>query len=197
MLTAVAFGLAACSSGADGGVVSTTAVEYDPGQYDGRQPTTAVATTARSPPRHDDSSRPELVPQGFESGIVEVRLPDGRTIELCVLLATTSPQREQGLMEVTGLGRYAGMLFAFPAVGERAVLHAEHPHPAVHRLLRRGRAVRVGHRHAALPWQRTPRPAPSTAPTRPYLNAIEVPLGDLNRLGIGPGSVLTVTDRSC
>ena len=31
----------------------------------------------------------------------------------------------------------------------------------------------------------------------PYLNSIEVPLGDLNRLGIGPGSVLTVTDRSC
>ena len=33
--------------------------------------------------------------------------------------------------------------------------------------------------------------------TAPYLNAIEVPLGDLTKLGIGEGSRLTVTDRSC
>ncbi len=47
---------------------------------------------------------------------VEVRIvegPDGEPIIICVLVADTPAQRARGLMEVTDLGGYDGMLFRF------------------------------------------------------------------------------------
>lgn len=149
---------------------------------------TSVATTATSV---------ELrLPEGFESSIVEITLADGRTVELCVLLATTGAQRGQGLMEVTGLGRYAGMLFAFPGAttGQFYMLNTRIP-----------LSIAFFGEDGTFVSSTDMQPCPSTDAAAcplfgadgPYLNAIEVPLGDLARLGIGEGSRLTVTDRSC
>jgi len=49
---------------------------------------------------------------------VEVRIvegPDGEPVVICVLVADTADQRARGLMEVTDLGGYDGMLFRFEA----------------------------------------------------------------------------------
>jgi hypothetical protein len=56
------------------------------------------------------SGDPDLFP-GFGEVTIAVVAPDGTTAGWCVLLAETARQRTQGLMEVTDLGGYAGMLF--------------------------------------------------------------------------------------
>jgi uncharacterized membrane protein (UPF0127 family) len=51
----------------------------------------------------------------LEFGEVAIAItgPDGEVAGWCVLLAATSEQRQRGLMEVTDLGGYAGMLFVW------------------------------------------------------------------------------------
>ncbi len=157
---------------------------------------TAPASTAAPASTTTATSVALRLPEGFESGVVEITLADGRTVELCVLLATTGAQRGQGLMEVTGLGRYAGMLFAFPGAttGQFYMLNTRIP-----------LSIAFFAEDATFVSSTDMQPCPSTdaaacplyGATGPYLNAIEVPLGDLARLGIGEGSKLTVTDRSC
>ena len=55
---------------------------------------------------------------GFEEIAVEVTDQAGDVVEWCLLLAAAAEQYTQGLMSVTDLGEYAGMLFDFPE-GER------------------------------------------------------------------------------
>jgi uncharacterized protein len=50
---------------------------------------------------------------GFGEVAIAVVGPDGDVAGWCVLLAATSEQRQRGLMEVTDLGGYAGMLFVW------------------------------------------------------------------------------------
>jgi uncharacterized protein len=50
---------------------------------------------------------------GFGEVAIAVVGPDGDVTGWCVLLAATSEQRQRGLMEVTDLGGYAGMLFVW------------------------------------------------------------------------------------
>jgi uncharacterized membrane protein (UPF0127 family) len=56
-----------------------------------------------------------VVPQGFETIGVTLREAGGATRELCLWLAATSEQRQQGLMNVTDLGGRDGMLFQYDA----------------------------------------------------------------------------------
>ncbi|MGH9193971.1 MAG: DUF192 domain-containing protein [Acidimicrobiales bacterium] len=49
----------------------------------------------------------------FGEVAIAVMGPDGEVMGWCVLLAATSEQRQRGLMEVTDLGGYAGMLFVW------------------------------------------------------------------------------------
>src|SRR4029453_14481142 len=51
----------------------------------------------------------------FGEVAIPITGPDGEVAGWCVLLAATSEQRQRGLMEVTDLGGYAGMLFVWGA----------------------------------------------------------------------------------
>ena len=156
--------------------------------------TTVIVTTSTTPA--STTTAPAKLPEGFTSGIVEVKLADGRTIELCVLLANNEQQRGQGLMNVTGLGRYAGMLFAFPAPTQTSFYMLDTLIPLSIAWFAEGGAF-----VSATDMQPCVTADASGCElygaTGSYLNAIEVPLGDLARHGIGEGSSLTVTDRSC
>ena len=55
------------------------------------------------------SREPKVEPTGFSSVSAEI---DDRRV--CLLLAETVDQRSKGLMNVTSLGRYDGMVFRFP-----------------------------------------------------------------------------------
>ncbi|HMJ76648.1 MAG TPA: DUF192 domain-containing protein [Iamia sp.] len=101
--------LAACGGDDDAGSPTTTSTSTataggsDSGEGNGLPPVTGPFAEGRTP-----------IP-GF--GEIEVRIvegPDGEPIVLCVLVAETPAQRQRGLMEVTDLGGYDGMLFRFP-----------------------------------------------------------------------------------
>jgi uncharacterized membrane protein (UPF0127 family) len=50
---------------------------------------------------------------GFGEVAIAITGPDGEVAGWCVLLAASSDQRQRGLMEVTDLGGFAGMLFVW------------------------------------------------------------------------------------
>ncbi len=54
-----------------------------------------------------------VVPQGFGSIAVTITQPDGTICRRCMLLADTEAKRARGLMGVTSLGGYDGMVFRY------------------------------------------------------------------------------------
>ena len=97
--------------------------------------------------------------EGFGETAAAVTTPDGTVIPWCLLLAASQEQRNRGLMEVTDLRGYAGMVFV---------------------------------------WTEDMDPCPEAegcplfSARGPYRFAVEVPQGELDRLGIGEGSRLAV-----
>lgn len=131
-------------------------------------------------------TEPKVVPQGFETIGVTLREAGGVTRELCLWLAATSEQRGRGLMEVTDLGGKAGMLFQNdePVTTHFYMLHTVMPLTV---------AFFDGAGQFVSSADMAPCPGedcPTYAPAGPYVHAIEVPQGQLDDLGIGPGSAI-------
>ena len=109
-LLVLALLLGACGSDDDGGSSTAEATTTAAAATTGPDP---EATTTR--PSVDGPFAAGRTPlDGF--GEIEVRIvegPDGEPIVICVLVADTPAQRARGLMEVTDLGGYDGMLFRF------------------------------------------------------------------------------------
>ena len=109
------------------------------------------------------------------------------TAARCALLAETATQQGRGLMERRDLGGYDGMLFKFAAdhTGEFYMLNTPLP-------------LSIAFFDASGAFVSATDMAPCidmpTCPTygaaRPYRWALEVPRGDLPRLGVGPGTRL-------
>lgn len=99
-------GLAACMSrGADS--------PADP--VLGPEPSPTVGTSAASATTGPGTSQPvavERLAATFGTAIAHLVTASGDAIELCVLEADTPQERGQGLMQVTDLGGYDGMVFA-------------------------------------------------------------------------------------
>jgi uncharacterized membrane protein (UPF0127 family) len=134
---------------------------------------------------------------GFREITVTVKADDGTTHEWCLLLADTEPLRARGLMEVTdpALGGYDGMVFAFDQDERVGFWMKNTILPLSIAFLRAdGTPVSI--------FDMEPCPADAaTCPTYPaggpYRNAIEVPKGQLARLGITSSSTVTLGDESC
>jgi uncharacterized protein len=110
LAVALALGAAGCSATGDAGS-SETSTRSLPA-------TSVVPTTGASvaPPALTSTPAASLVPEGFEAVSVEV-LGAGVLRQLCVWLAASPDQRQQGLMGVTSLGGADGMLFDFGGQG--------------------------------------------------------------------------------
>ncbi|MGH9291119.1 MAG: DUF192 domain-containing protein [Acidimicrobiales bacterium] len=126
---------------------------------------------------------------GFGEVAIAVTGPDGEVTGWCVLLAATSDQRQRGLMEVTDLGGYAGMLFVWDGDVSSSFYMRNTPTP-----------LSIG-------WFDADGALVSTAdmdpcadvegcPTYPsggsYRFALEVPQGSLDDVGVVGGSSLAV-----
>ncbi|HEV7722688.1 MAG TPA: DUF192 domain-containing protein [Iamia sp.] len=115
----VAVLLAACGGDDDAGAPTTTSTSLaTAGGSDATEgSSTTDGTTGNGlPPVTGLFAEGRTPIPGF--GEIEVRIvegPDGEPIVICVLVAETPAQRQRGLMEVTDLGGYDGMLFRFPA----------------------------------------------------------------------------------
>jgi uncharacterized membrane protein (UPF0127 family) len=101
--------IAGCADDQGSGDDSTGPTEVTAADIDG-----GIDLSADGP--LSDSGRVTI--PGFDEVGVEVTNQAGDVVEWCLLLAAAAEQYTQGLMSVTDLGDYAGMLFDFPA-GER------------------------------------------------------------------------------
>ncbi len=126
---------------------------------------------------------------GFGEVAIAITGPDGKVMGWCVLLAETEAQRQRGLMEVTDLQGYAGMLFVWDADATSSFYMRNTPMPL------------------SIAWVDTDGELVSTAgmspcgdvgncplyPAKgPYRFALEVPSGQLDELGLVEGSRLAV-----
>ncbi len=112
------------------------------------------------------------------------------TTEMCALLAATEQQRAQGLMKVTDLDGYPGMVFRYSGDSSGAFYMRNTPMPLSIAWFD-GAGQFVSSTDMAPCEDRSD--CPVYAATGPYRYALEVPQGQLAALGIGPGSVLELT----
>jgi uncharacterized membrane protein (UPF0127 family) len=135
----------------------------------------------------------DVVPRRRLAGFGEVGFRvSGSTAERCALLAATAEARARGLMGQDDLRGYDGMVFVHEAdtTGGYYMFRTTLP-LSIAWFDAEGRFVEAADM-APCPAD-APGDCPSHRPTRPYRQALEVPRGELDDLGVGPGAVLTLT----
>ena len=127
-------------------------------------------------------------------GEVEVRVvegPDGEPVVLCVLVAETPEQRARGLMEVTDLGGYDGMIFVYDTEVENGFWMRDTPMPlSIAHVDAAGEVVGTLDMEPCLD---AGPDCPRYPPAAPFRFALEVPQGDLDAVGVVVGARLEVT----
>jgi uncharacterized membrane protein (UPF0127 family) len=126
---------------------------------------------------------------GFGEVAIALMGPDGEVAGWCVLLAGTGDQRQRGLMEVTDLGGYAGMLFVWDADSSSSFYMRNTPTPlSIAWFDADGTLVSMA--------DMDPCPDIEGCPTYPsggsYRFALEVPQGSLEDVGVVGGSRVAV-----
>jgi uncharacterized membrane protein (UPF0127 family) len=168
--------------------VPTTAT---PGPETGPRSASPTTTAAPPPPpRPPPPPAPARRPlPGFGEVAFRTTAADGRTFDGFALLADDGPSRSQGLMEQTDLRGYDAMVFRFesPSRGEFYMRNTRIP-LSIAFFDAAGRFVSSADME---PCPDEVRECPTYGAARPYLHAIEVPAGELGRMGIGPGAVLS------
>jgi uncharacterized membrane protein (UPF0127 family) len=144
--------------------------------------------SARQLPAPGANADRVLLP-GFGEVAVVVTAPDGRVLGYCLLKADTVSQRARGLMAVTDLHGYEGMVFSYTADTDGAFYMRNTPMPlSIVWVAAGGTVVSTADMApcADVDGCRTYSPAGR------YRNAIEVPQGRLADLGISAGSKIAI-----
>lgn len=106
----------------------------------------------------------------------------------CALLADSPEQQAKGLMGVTDLGGYDGMIFRFATTTTGSFYMKDTPMPlSIAWFDASGRFVSLSDMQPCLN-QPT---CPLYSAAGPYRYALEVPKGSLGRLSVGPGTTIT------
>lgn len=151
---------------------------------------TGQAPAARGAGLDEPPGAPDRTPlPGFGETAAALVAPDGTVTPLCLLLALAQEQRNRGLMEVTDLGGYAGMLFAWDQDTSSSFYMRNTPMP-----------LTIGWFDAegVLVSTADMEPCddadgcPLYSAAGPYRFAVEVPQGELDRLGVVEGTRLRV-----
>lgn len=142
-----------------------------------------VATVVPTVPDPTDG----LVPlAGFDTAVLRVINGDEVT-QWPVLYAASIDARRRGLMEVTDLGEFVGMVFVFDGDTEAAFWMRNTPLPLSIVFVRAdGTIVSTTDMEPCGDVDT----CPSYPPSGPYRFAVEVPQGGLPNLGIGPNTLL-------
>jgi hypothetical protein len=133
---------------------------------------------------------PDRVPiDGFGEVAIAIKGPDGEVTGWCLLLADSDTQRQQGLMEVTDLQGFDGMLFVWDQDSTSSFYMRNTPTPlSIGWVDADGQLVSTVDMEPCADVEGCPLyPADG-----PYRFAIEVPEGGLDDLGLVEGSTLTV-----
>ena len=139
-----------------------------------------------SPPVGNPDRRPL---EGFPEVVFRIDSRDGGTFDGLAMLADDTETRGQGLMEQTDLRGYDAMIFRFQSASTGGFYMRKTLIPLSIAFFN----VNGGFISSAdmEPCPDSQPDCPTTRAGAPYFHAIEVPQGDLERLGIGPGSVLS------
>jgi uncharacterized protein len=190
LVVAGALAVAACGDDAGGG-------DGD-GERDASEASAPLASAADAPaatgsglaqPPGPAERRPPDGVVEFDEVAIAIVDENGDVTGWCVLLAQTGQQRQRGLMEVTDLGGYAGMLFVFGSERESSFYMRNTPMPlSIAWFDDEGDFVSATDMEPCADRLDCPTYA-SGAPAR---FALEVPQGELEALGIGDGSELRV-----
>ena len=157
--------------------------------------TTAIPTTA-APTTTAEPTTTGVQPVGFPTTSATVTAADGEVCELCLWVAATSEQRSRGLMGVTDLGVADGMAFVYDAPSSSRFWMRGTPTPlSIAFFAADGSFVSASDMDPCLTGSDAE--CPRYAATGPYTTAIEVPAGNLDELGIGPGSTVTLSNEFC
>jgi uncharacterized membrane protein (UPF0127 family) len=196
--------LVACG-GDDEASSATTALEASTTTTTTATPTTSVGTAATAPPAASapvtassaTSTAPTtvaaVVPEGFEQAAATVTTADGTVCELCLWLAESGDQRALGLMFVTVLGGPDGMIFRYDSPTTAAFWMKNTVMPLSIAFYDQGGAYLGSFDMAPC----SADPCPTYPTPADFTDAIEVPQGMLDELGMTPGSVLVVSDLPC
>jgi uncharacterized membrane protein (UPF0127 family) len=134
------------------------------------------------------------------AGFVEVGLritkAAGGVAEWCALLAATDASRGQGLMGQTDLRGYDAMAFRYDSPSGNAFYMYRTTLPLSLAWFD-GDGSFIGTIDMAPCPSSDPAACPVHRPPRPFVSALEVPRGELSRLGIGPGSSLRYGGSAC
>lgn len=131
----------------------------------------------------------------FGFGEIAIRIEPAPNELRCALLASSDRQRARGLMEVTDLGDYVGMVFRFSSDSRGGFHMRNTPMP-----LSIAWFDSVGTFVSAAdmaPCAADAPDCPSYGPSGAYRYALEVPQGKLPELGIGAGTRLVLTSSRC
>ena len=185
-------GSASGSSGSSGSGATTTLATEPPDLAAASGNAPAARGAALDEPPGDPDRSPlegEPVDGGFGEAALSVTRPDGTTLGWCVLLALTNAQRQRGLMEVTDLNGYDGMLFAFPSDNEGGFWMSNTVMP-----LSIGYFTAEGELVSTADMEPCPdgTDCPSYPAAGPYRFALEVPMGELPARGVEDGSTIAV-----
>jgi uncharacterized protein len=113
-----------------------------------------------------------------------------------MLLAETEADRAQGLMDVSSVGDKSGMVFRFGGeTTARFYMYRTKLPLDIAFLAGDGHVVSIVSMEPCLAGDAAA--CPLYAASAPYVDAIEVPTGALGRLGIVPGSTVTVGNTPC
>lgn len=184
--------LVACSTG-DGAVPApvtdpgaTAAVTDRSAAVSSLPATTALASTVEPPAGGS-------VPVGFESVVASITDPDGSVCEVCVWLADDGDRRSRGLMFVDDLAGRAGMAFVYDAPRTTSFTMRNTMIPLSIAFFDADGAFVASFDMEPCRGE----PCPSYPTPEGFTVALEVPKGDLDGLGIGPGAQVTVTGEPC
>lgn len=120
----------------------------------------------------------------------QITAADGAVTGCCLLVAATDEQRQRGLMEVTDLGGYQGMVFVWDHDTQGGFWMRNTPTPlSIAWFDADGEFVSATD---MAPCSATAPDCPTYPPGGRYRFAVEVFQGDLDDLGVGPGSRLTL-----
>jgi uncharacterized membrane protein (UPF0127 family) len=187
-------------AGDDGGeaVPSSATVAFTAPEATGLPPGTTATTTAAGlgfGVGDEVGGRTPLA--GFGQVAATITAADGTTCDVCLLAAETDAQRARGLMEVTDLGGYDGMVFVYADEVPGSFWMRNTPMPlSIAYFDGDGELVSTVDMD---PCEDSP-DCPSYPPDAPFAFALEVPQGGLEEVGVvgDPGEVsIELTGRDC
>ncbi len=201
LVSAVLVAMAACSSTTEDATTNTTTETATPtatvpsvSTVTSSTVTSSTVTTSTGA-TGGPSTTTGVQPQGFTTVEAVITSADGEECEVCVWLADESLEYRQGLMDVTDLGEPVGMVFAYANDTSGNFFMFDTPTPlSIAWFGRDGSFLAATDMDPCLVVDSAT--CPRFSPDGPYAFALEVPQGDLEGLGVGPGSTLELVPGS-